>query len=296
MESQRSRCKSAKHRGASRRFPKLNFRGTNFSKADLREAALNGATLERAVLHAANLNHAHLYQVDCTDADFSDADLTVTDLRGVTFKATSLSKTDLNNASVGQTVFANLDLSDVRGLTTLYHVAPSTLGIGTIYRSKGQIPREFLIGAGVPDKFIEYAASLINQPIQLYSCFISYSHVDKPFARTLHDALQAHDIRCWLDEKQLLPGDDIYDKVDHGIHIWDKVLLCCSEHSLKSWWVDNEIGKAFAKEQQITKDRGQKVRALIPLNLDGYLFKWQDGKADEIGEDLQRTSPDGPIQ
>jgi len=63
-------------------------------------------------------------------------------------------------------------------------------------------------------------------PIQFYSCFISYSHEDKPFARRLHDTLQGQGIRCWLDEKQILPGDDIYEHVDRGIRLWDKVLLC----------------------------------------------------------------------
>jgi hypothetical protein len=98
----------------------------------------------------------------------------------------------------------------------------------------------------------------------------------------LHDALQGHGIRCWRDEKQLLPGHDIYEELDRGIRLWDKILLCCSEASLQSWWVDNEIGKAFAKEQLLMKERGHKVLALIPIDLDGYLFKWEDGKADEV--------------
>ena len=51
-------------------------------------------------------------------------------------------------------------------------------------------------------------------------------------------------------------GDDIYHEVDRGIRLWDKMLLCCSEHSITSWWVDNEIGTAFEKEQPIMKDRG----------------------------------------
>jgi len=51
---------------------------------------------------------------------------------------------------------------------------------------------------------------------------------------------------------------------------------------LKSWWVDNEINTAFAKEQTLMRERGQKVLALIPIDLDGYLFKWQNGKADEV--------------
>ena len=85
-----------------------------------------------------------------------------------------------------------------------------------------------------------------------------------------------------LDEHQLLPGDDIYDQVDRGIRYWDKVLLCCSKAALSSWWVDNEINKAFVKEQALSRERGMKMLALIPLNIDGALFHWRDGKADEI--------------
>jgi hypothetical protein len=158
------------------------------------------------------------------------------------------------------------------------------IGIDTIYKSKGEIPEVFLRGAGVPEAFIAHMKALVEamEPIQFYSCFISYSWSDKSFARRLHDTLQGRGIRCWLDEKQVLPGDDIYEQVDRGIRLWDKVLLCCSKDSLTSWWVDNEIGKAFAKEQRLMKERGRRVLSLVPLNLDGYLFKWHDGKADEV--------------
>ncbi len=129
------------------------------------------------------------------------------------------------------------------------------------------------------------------RPVQYYSyysCFISHNHADKSFARRLGDALQSRDIRCWLDEKQIRPGDDIHDEVDRGIRLWDKVLLCCSRYSLTSWWVDNEIAKAFAKEQALMKERTKKISVLIPLDLDGYLFSgtWDSGKASQVKERL----------
>jgi uncharacterized protein YjbI with pentapeptide repeats len=278
----------------------VDLREAYLSEADLSAANLSEAYLSRADLREANLSRTYLSGADLRGANLSEAYLRGADLRGV----------DLSKVSLVETFFVNIDLSDVKGLDKVNHYGPSSIGTDTLERSKGKIPKVFLRGCGLSDWQIEaakiYRPNFTPQeltditykihelryakPIQYFSCFISYSHADKDFADCLFSQLQDRGIRCWLDEHQLLPGDDIRDQIDRGISLWDKTLLCCSEVALNSYWVSTEIDKTLKKEERLWQERGKKILTLIPLNLDGYLFQWNDSRAsvltDRHAEDL----------
>ena len=48
--------------------------------------------------------------------------------------------------------------------------------------------------------------------------------------------------------------------------------------------MDKENQKAIQKEERLFKERGKKVLAIIPLNLDGYIFEpqWTDWKQQHV--------------
>ncbi|MCG3118903.1 MAG: hypothetical protein ALAOOOJD_01188 [bacterium] len=262
-----------------------NLQSADLSNTDFSFANLLLANLVNTNLANANLSNADLTRTNFVGADLLDVNLTYAKLFYTNFSSANLENADFGGALLNKTIFGSVNLKNVKNLDLCEHKGPSLLNHETIINS-GRLSELFLRGCGLPEDFINYIPSLFWAPkaIEFYSCFISYSHSDKSFARRVHDTLQGRGIRCWLDERQMLPGDDIYEQIDHGIRMWDKVLLCCSKDSLSSWWVDNEINKAFEKERQLFKDRGKKVLALIPLNLDSYLFSdaWQSGKKDEI--------------
>lgn len=251
----------------------------NLSRATLSKANLAGANLSKATLIGANLFEANLWEANLETANFTDANLSGTNLTEA-----NLSAAIFHQCHIGYTEFVNVDLSGVQDLETVKHIGPSYVAISTIFNSGGDVPKVFLRGCGIPESFIQQLPELLNRPIQFASCFISFSYADRPFATKLHDHLQAKGIRCWLDEHQTRLKDDSLQRVERGISRWDRILLCCSEAALKSWWVDKEINKNFAKEQQPMHVSGKRFLSLIPINLDGYMFKseWQSGKKDEI--------------
>jgi len=229
-----------------------NLKGANLSGADLRWTSLNGADLSGAVLSVANLSYA------------------------------TLSGANLSGAYCWSTTFAGVDLSEVKGLETVRHYGPSTIGIDTLYKSGGKINEFFLRGCGVPEEFINYIPSHIGarQAIQFYSCFISHSAGDKRFCERLYADLQAKNVRVWYFPEHAKWGEPVWGEIDKSIKLYDKLVVVCSKNSLQSGPVLREIQRALNREDH----DGRNV--LFPVRIDDYIFKtWEhERKADVLNK------------
>jgi hypothetical protein len=225
--------------------------GTDLSESILRGADLRGATLRNADLHESNLSKANLSEANLDSAILIGADLSSAVLGGA----------DLTEARMGFTTLGNVDLSTVKGIETIRHLGPSTVGIDTIYLSRGKIPAQFLRGAGVPDNFIEYMSSLVGTAFEFYSCFISYSGKDQEFADRLFADLQREGVRCWFAPHHVQAGKKLHEQIDDAIRLHERLLLILSPDSINSEWVRTEIAKARKREIHEGK------RVLFPVRL-----------------------------
>src|SRR5215469_7417849 len=219
--------------------------------ADLSGLDFSGVSLSTAYLQRARLSKGNLGGTDLSRSVLKEADLSEANLRGV----------DFTLAEVGGTIFADVDLSSAKGLETVRHAGPSTIGIDTIYRSRGKVPEVFLRGCGVPEEFIVYMGSLVGRPIEFYSCFISYSKQDQEFADRLYADLQAKGVRCWFAPHDIKGGRKLHEQLDEAIRVHDKLLLILSEHSMSSNWVKTEVANAREREER------ERKQMLFPITL-----------------------------
>ena len=268
------------------RLEEANLRAASLKAADLRQSDLSAATLRDADLDEANLAGAFLF-----GADLRDANLTRTGLQRTQVWDCRFEGADLTDAVMAHTALNNVDLSRTRGLATVQHAEPSSIGIDTLERTATGLSRRparrdeveaFLRGAGVRESYLEIFRHRIGKSFGFYTAFIRYSHADQAFARRLYGELQSRGVRCWLHEHPMLPGDDAHEALDIGP--WDRLLLCGSEAACTSWWIDSEIAHALAKEREASAQRGSEAGVLIPVSLDAYLSggRWQAAEAERI--------------
>lgn len=76
--------------------------------------------------------------------------------------------------------------------------------------------------------------------------FVSYAHVDKPFAHRLAAALEERGCRSWVDEFELRAGDSLTERIAAALTTADFVVLLVSSASVASNWCRRELQMALS--------------------------------------------------
>jgi hypothetical protein len=264
-------------------FNRADLRDTDFVNADLTGSDFTQANIFCGKFQNTNLTNGDLVGTNLVGVDLTGASLKFSKLMETNFISAILERTNFEAALLDHTVFANLDLGCAVGLDSVMQGGPSTIGLDTIFLSRGKIPESFLRDAGVPDSTITYIPSLLGavQAIEWHSCFISYSSKDDEFAKRLHSRMRQAGLRVWFAPEDMKGGEYSDEQIDRAIHLHDRLLLVLSENSIQSKWVEREIRKARKVE------RAEKRRKLFPITLTDYatLKKWECLDSD-TGEDL----------
>jgi len=76
-----------------------------------------------------------------------------------------------------------------------------------------------------------------------------------------HD-LQSQGIDVWFDQKDIVAGDSIVERIQEGLRESDYLLVIISKNSVQSSWVELELDQAFARDPDSSEIR------VIPIRLD----------------------------
>ena len=100
------------------------------------------------------------------------------------------------------------------------------------------------------------------RPLRVFLCHASQ---DKPAVRKLHRYLKQRGVQPWLDELDLLPGENWEVEIPNAIFSSDVILVCLSKNSVdKEGYVQKEI--SFALDKALEKSEG--TIFIVPVKLE----------------------------
>jgi hypothetical protein len=84
-----------------------------------------------------------------------------------------------------------------------------------------------------------------------FKVFISYAHPDAPWAAKFADELEAQGVHAWLAEKEIAPGDRVFDKFEQAFREAPVVAFVLSPNYVTSPSSAFELGAAVGGNKKI---------------------------------------------
>jgi formylglycine-generating enzyme required for sulfatase activity len=110
--------------------------------------------------------------------------------------------------------------------------------------------------------------------------FLCHSTGDKVTVRDLYKRLQADGFEPWLDEEDLLPGQEWAKEIPKAVRATEAIIVCLSQSSIgKEGYVQREIGYAL----DVAQEKPEGALFIFPLKLEecdipDRLSRWQAGR------------------
>jgi hypothetical protein len=95
-----------------------------------------------------------------------------------------------------------------------------------------------------------------------YRVFISHSSKDKEFANLAVRELRSSSVAPWIDNEQIITGDDIFERLGQGLQTMDVLVFIISRAALESEWIKREVRYAAGREVE------EKRALVLPFIID----------------------------
>jgi repressor LexA len=160
-----------------------------------------------------------------------------------------------------------------------------------IYVPKSEWDNEWQVQGKVLALFRKFSVAVPHRSMRVFLC---HSSDDKHFVRQLYHQLKSHHMDPWLDEENLLPGQEWENEIRKAVRGTDVVIVCLSNESVsKTGYVQKEIRLAL----DAAEERPEGAIFLIPLRFEACripdrLARWQavnyfeDGGFDKLMKTL----------
>src|SRR5215831_948307 len=112
---------------------------------------------------------------------------------------------------------------------------------------------------------------------RLLRVFLCHSSGDKEFVRDLYRRLRIDGFKPWLDEKDLIPGQEWQEEIPAAVRASEVVVVCLSRASItKEGYLQREIREAL----NVADEKLEGTIFIIPVRMEEVevpkrLSKWQ---------------------
>lgn len=112
--------------------------------------------------------------------------------------------------------------------------------------------------------------------METYDVFLSHSSMDKPWVTQLAADLQRHNVRVWLDQAEMRPGETLVQALEAGLAQCRTVVLVVTPEALASPWVREEYHTAMT--MAVAQDKRLIPALLRQAEMPGFLASrlWVD--------------------